>query len=175
MGGRGARAAVRALVAAGLLVAAAGCGDPGEDRESAPEPTREESVRPSVSERGPQPADPDAARAEVRKNWQRFFDPDVSNDEKAKVLENGEQLKLLLEAFNDDQRGRQVRAQVQRVGFTSATGADVDYALTLKGATALPGAKGTSVEQRGVWKVSVKSLCALVNMSGNDVPKAPGC
>ncbi|MGW8380348.1 hypothetical protein [Streptomyces sp. ODS28] len=167
------------LVAAALLVPVAGCGDPGEDREKAPQPTRteQETPRPTRTASPPagEPADPKAAEAEVRRNWQRFFDPDVSNDEKAKVLENGEQLKLLLEAFNGDQRGRQVRAKVQHVSFTSAEDADVDYALTLKGATALPGAKGTSVEQGGVWKVSVKSLCALVRMSGTNVPKAPGC
>ena len=50
------------------------------------------------------------------------------------------------------------------------------YTLTLKGATALPDASGTAVEQDGTWKVSVNTLCALVQLSGNATASArPGC
>ncbi|MBR7671459.1 hypothetical protein KDA82_00090, partial [Streptomyces daliensis] len=120
-------------------------------------------------------ADPAAAEKEVTRNWERFFDPAVSQDEKTKVLEDGERLRPLLKAFNGDERGEQVRADVSKVDFTSAREADVAYALTLKGATALPDAQGTAVEQDGDWKVSVKTLCALVAMSGTDVPESSGC
>ena len=80
----------------------------------------------------------------------------------------------VLQAFSGDERGGQVQAKVTKVEFTSATGADVTYTLTLKGATALPDASGSAVEQDGTWKVSAKTLCALVQLSGNASP-IPGC
>ena len=50
------------------------------------------------------------------------------------------------------------------------------YTLLLNGATALPDASGTAVEQDGTWKVSVNTLCALVQLSGNATASAlPGC
>lgn len=80
----------------------------------------------------------------------------------------------VLQAFSGDERGGQVQAEVTKVEFTSATEADVTYTLTLKGATVMPNAKGTAVEQDDVWKVSVKTLCGLVGLSGNASP-LPGC
>ncbi|MFH8408410.1 hypothetical protein ACH4FX_26950 [Streptomyces sp. NPDC018019] len=172
---------VPALVAAVLLVAAGatGCGDADDGGQPAPSgaasaPDRggtDTSAPPTASGSGP--ADPAAAEREIKENWRKFFDPKLSNAEKARYLQNGEQLQLLLEAFNGDQRGKQVAAQVSAVRFTSATEADVTYSLTLKGATALPDGKGVSVYQGKVWKVSLKTLCALVGMSGN--ASAPGC
>ncbi|NGO68173.1 hypothetical protein [Streptomyces boncukensis] len=184
MGRGGSAAALAALLVLGA--GAAGCGDDSEDRATEPKPppaTSDESPGDGGDDGsgdggdGGDAAPQDRARAEkeVRRNWERFFDPKVPNDDKAKYLENGEQLKLLLEAFNEDERGRQVQAEVTKVTFTSDTAADVDYALLLKSATALPNAKGAAVEQGDTWKVSVRTLCALVKMSGTEVPKAPGC
>jgi hypothetical protein len=69
-----------------------------------------------------------------------------------------------------------VKANVEKIEFTSPTEADVTYTLTLNGATALPNASGTAVEQNGTWKVSVKTLCALVQLSGNGSSSpVPGC
>ncbi|KOT60775.1 MULTISPECIES: hypothetical protein [Streptomyces] len=172
---------VPALVAAVLLVAAgtAGCGDADDGGQPAPSGASGSgnagtgTTTAGTPSSGSAPADPAAAEREIKENWQKFFDPNLSNAEKAKYLQNGEQLRLLLEAFNGDQRGRQVGAQVSAVRFTSATEADVTYSLTLKKATALPNAKGVSVYQDKVWKVSLKTLCALVGMSGN--ASAPGC
>ena len=122
------------------------------------------------------PADPAAAKQEISKNWQKFFDPKTSLAEKQKVLENGEQMAPVLKAFSGDKRGGQVQAKVQTIEFTKANEATVTYALTLNGATALPKASGTSVEQDGTWKVSVNTLCALVQLSGDaSGSPAPGC
>ncbi|MFI2239732.1 hypothetical protein [Streptomyces chrestomyceticus] len=181
-GGRARRAP--ALVAAAVLLVtagAAGCSDAEDGGQRAPsgassapeQPSTATATAGSPSSSGDAPADPAAAEREIKENWQKFFDPKLSNTEKAKYLQNGEELQLLLEAFNGDQRGRQVAAQVSAVRFTSATTADVTYSLTLKGATALPNAKGASVYQDKVWKVALKTLCALVGMSGN--ADAPGC
>src|SRR5438034_228572 len=99
------------------------------------------------------PADPAAATKEIKENWAKFFDPKTSAKEKLAVLENGDKMALVLKAFGGDQRGGQVQAKVTKVEFTSPTKASVTYDLTLKGATALPNASGTAVEQNGTWKV----------------------
>jgi len=178
--GRGPRAAGRgtAALAALVLVIApvlAACSDKsGGGSESAP-PTPS-VAKTTTSAPATAPADPAAAKQEVTKNWQKFFDPKTSLAEKQKVLENGEKMTPVLKAFSGDKRGGQVQAQVQKIEFTSPTQATVTYALTLNGATALPNASGTSVEQGGTWKVSVNTLCALVQLSGDaSGSPAPGC
>ncbi|MBZ3902710.1 MULTISPECIES: hypothetical protein [Streptomyces] len=183
--GRGPRAAGRgtALAAALALLLApalAACSDdsggggdtapptPSVERTDTPrEPTEEDT-----SASGP--ADTAAAEKEIQKNWKTFFDPATSTEEKQAVLENGDEMGPVLAAFSGDERGGQVEAEVRKVTFTSATGADVTYTLLLEGATALPDAAGTAVEQDGTWKVSVKTLCGLVALSGNATP-GPGC
>ncbi|QOV39331.1 hypothetical protein IM697_13635 [Streptomyces ferrugineus] len=163
-----------ALAAALLLILApalAACSDDegGGGNETPPTPTVERTS-PAASA----PADAAAAETEIKQNWQKFFDPKTSLEDKRTVLENGEQMAPVLQAFSGDERGGQVQAKVSKVEFTSPTEADVTYDLTLKGATALPNAAGTAVEQDGTWKVSAKTLCALVQMSGNGSP-IPGC
>ncbi|MEV0263217.1 hypothetical protein AB0I49_18035 [Streptomyces sp. NPDC050617] len=178
---RGSGAWRAVLASAVVLVAAVGCGDDsgGADEPVKPPASASASSPPAAESGGPSPSgarppDEAAARREVKENWEKFFDPATSNDEKAGLLENGRQLKPLLRAFGGDERGSQVEARVSRVAFSSAAEAEVRYALLLGGQTALPGASGTSVYQDQVWKVSVKTLCALVKLSG-DAPKAPGC
>ena len=55
----------------------------------------------------------------------------------------------------------------------NTTGAHGATAPSDNGATALPNASGTAVEQDGTWKVSVNTLCALVALSG-DASQSPG-
>ncbi|MEU6844927.1 hypothetical protein ABZ930_23960 [Streptomyces sp. NPDC046716] len=166
--GRG--AALVAVLALGPALAACGGSGGGSPTPTTHRPT------PTVTTTatGTAPADPAAAEKQIKANWQKFFDPDVPVDQKAELLENGSAMQKVLEGFGGDGRGGQVRAEVTKVDFTSPTSADVTYSLSYKGATLLPGAKGTSVEQGGVWKVSVRTLCALVRMSGNESPGA-GC
>jgi hypothetical protein len=181
------RSAVTAAAAV-LLIAptAVACGDDsgGGGDSDPPKPSAEKSTRdvpsddPSGSEEpsddATAPADPAAAEKQVKKNWEKFFDPSVSLKEKEAVLENGAKMRGVLKSFSGDERGEQVSADVGKVEFTSATEADVTYALMLKGATALPTASGTAVNEDDTWKVSVKTLCALVKLSGNESP-GPGC
>ncbi|WP_246201424.1 hypothetical protein [Streptomyces alboniger] len=175
---RGAALAAAAFVL--LAAAAVSCGDDsgGGDSGTPPEPSVEKSATEKSSEPADDsataPADPAAAEKEVRKNWERFFDPEVPLKDKEAVLENGPKMRAVLEGFSGDERGKQVAAKVGEVEFTAADEADVTYALTLKGATALPDASGTAVNQDDTWKVSVKTLCALVKLSGNASP-GPGC
>lgn len=114
------------------------------------------------------------AEQQIRQNWEKFFASATTIDEKAKLLENGGQLGMLLQAFSGDPRVGQVRAKVSQVHLTSATAAEVTYTLSLEGNDVLPNTLGTSVLQDQVWKVSVKSLCALIALDSGGTP-APGC
>lgn len=167
--GRGA-AAVAVLVLAATLTACSDESGGGSSAPPTPSVQQPTSARPSPTA----PSDPAAAEQEIKQNWEKFFDPAVAQKDKQAVLENGDRMTKVLQSFNGDRRGQEVQAKVEKVEFTSPTDANVTYSLTLKGATALPGASGTAVEQDGTWKVSVKTLCALVQLSGNESP-GPGC
>ncbi|MGW0735781.1 hypothetical protein [Streptomyces sp. NPDC002851] len=177
--GGGIRVRAAAWAAAAVLVlgtAATACGDDDDGGAPPPKPPAE-STPTAPAEPTPTPsapADPAAAEQEIRENWVKFFDPKVSLQDKEAVLENGAKMRPVLQAFSGDQRGRQVAAEVSKVKFTSATQAEVTYSLALQGQTVMPSATGTAVEQDGTWKVSVKTLCALVQLSGNASP-VPGC
>lgn len=174
MRGPGRRTA--AWLAAAVLVAGpalTACGDDsGGDDVAPPSPTVEEPTRAEESPTAPE--DTAAAEREIKENWVKFFDPATPLKEKQAYLENGDRMAPVLQAFSGDERGGQVQAEVNKVEFTSATEANVTYTLTLKGATVMPDATGTAVEQDDVWKVSVKTLCGLVGLSGNASP-LPGC
>ncbi|MGW2048197.1 hypothetical protein ACWCPF_23890 [Streptomyces sp. NPDC001858] len=176
--GGGPRTAGRATALAAALVlllgpALAACSDDdaggGTGTPSAPATTSAPAATNA-------PADPAAAEREIRQNWEKFFDPATSSEDRQDVLEHGELMGPVLDVFSGDQRGDQVAAKVEKVEFTTPTEATVTYTLTLDGATALPDASGTAVEDDGTWKVSVNSLCALVKLSGNAAASAlPGC
>ncbi|MGW6395080.1 hypothetical protein ACWFR1_32290 [Streptomyces sp. NPDC055103] len=121
---------------------------------------------------GDQPADPGTAKAEITKNWTAFFDPKTPTAEKVKLLENGEEMRPVLGAFAGDKNAATSSAKVKGIEFTSPNDADVTYDLLIGGSPALPDSLGTSVLQDGTWKVSVKTLCGLVQLSGTTVP---GC
>lgn len=179
--GRGTALALACALFSGSLLVA--CGDDsggGDSRPPTPASASPTSGEPSSAEPSsarPSGNDPEqraAAEKEIRTNWKKFFDPGTPMKEKETVLEDGARMRPVLKSFSGDKRGGQVEATVTRIAFTSDTEADVTYGLALKGATVLPDAKGTSVEQGGTWKVSVKTLCALVQLSGNASP-GPGC
>lgn len=161
----GRRAAPLAAAAVLLLAPAlAGCSDDGGSSSQSSTTTAPASAN--------GPADPAAAKAEVTKNWTAFFDPKTPTAERIKLLENGPQMAPVLAAFAADKTAAMTSAEVKAVAFTSPTGADVTYDLLVGGNPALPDSKGTSVLQDDTWKVSVRTLCGLVQLSGAQVP---GC
>ncbi|MDQ0953595.1 hypothetical protein QFZ24_007518 [Streptomyces phaeochromogenes] len=170
--GTGRGLAVAVLVLASVLTA---CGDDsGGDDTTPPSPSVEQPTTTEPSPSASAPDDPAAAEKEIKENWKKFFDPDVPLKDKQALLENGDNMAQVLESFSGDERGGQVEATVDQVEFTAPTAANVTYTLTLKGATVMPNAAGTAVEQDDTWKVSVKTLCGLVGLSGNASP-GPGC
>ncbi|GAA2512397.1 hypothetical protein [Streptomyces gobitricini] len=159
--------AVAAVLA--LVPVAAGCGD-GDGGE----PQRSPAATATVTQGEDRPADPAAARDEIQKNWTTFFDPGTPTDRKVAVLENGDRMRPVLQAFSASPQAAQTSVQVKDVTFTSATRADVTYDLLVAGNPALPDSKGTAVHQQDTWKVSQKTLCALVRLSP-DASAVPGC
>ncbi|CAM5561769.1 hypothetical protein [Streptomyces narbonensis] len=170
LGGRPRLAALAAAALLALAPAVAGCSDDTTSGDEVSETSPYEmTAEPSEED---EPADPAAAEAEITKNWTAFFDPKVPAGEKMELLENGETMRPVLAAFAGDRNAAMTSAKVTDVEFTSAAGADVTYDLLVGGAPALPDSQGTTILQDGTWKVSVKTLCGLVELSGVTVP---GC
>ncbi|WP_254705562.1 hypothetical protein [Streptomyces vilmorinianum] len=167
IGGRSRLAALAAATALFLGPALVGCGD-----DNGGTPSETTPVVPPAPTTAAEPADPAAAKAEITKNWTAFFDPKTPTADKVKLLENGEQMQPVLAALGSNPNAATTSVKVTGIAFTSATGADVTYDLLVSGAPALPDSKGTSVLQDDTWKVSVKTLCGLVQLSGATVP---GC
>ncbi|MGW5425329.1 hypothetical protein [Streptomyces sp. NPDC003943] len=163
------RAAVFGAAAVLVLTpVVAGCSD---DSGSNPAPSK---ATPTTSPAPTnQPLDTVAAKAQITKNWTAFFDPKTPPAERIKLLENGEKMAPVLGAFAGNKNAAATSVKVTQISFTSPTGANVTYDLLVSGNPALPNAKGTSVLQDNTWKVSVKTLCGLVQLSGTT--QAPGC
>ncbi|MEU3608167.1 hypothetical protein AB0E83_22375 [Streptomyces sp. NPDC035033] len=162
----GRRTAALAAAAALLLTPAlAACSDDepatGDQVTSVPPPGM--TARPPAAEA---PEDPAAARAEITRNWQAFFDAGTPAAERVKLLENGEKMRAVLTAFANNPQAAASTAEVTGIEFTSASGADVTYDLKVGGNPVLPDSRGTSVLQDDTWKVSAKTLCGLVKLSG---------
>ncbi|MER5934590.1 hypothetical protein [Streptomyces sp. NPDC002054] len=168
--GRPARTA--AWAAAGLLLllvpAAAGCSSDGGGGGDGGGRTAASS--PAATAAGP--ADPARARAEIEKNWETFFAAETPAAKRAEVLENGDAMAPLLSGLSADSLPAKPSARVTEVAFTSPTEARVTYDLLVGSTPVLPGIKGTAILQDGVWKVSTRTVCELVALSGNS---APGC
>ncbi|MFF9844364.1 hypothetical protein [Streptomyces sp. NPDC013740] len=156
-------AAIGAAAVLVLAPALAGCSDDGGSTSGQVGPS---STAPAKTD---QPQDPVRAKAEITENWTAFFDPKTPTTERIRLLENGEKMAPVLRAFAADKIAAHASAAVKAVAFTSPTGAEVTYDLLVGGNPALPDAKGTSVLQNDVWKVSVQTLCGLVQLSGAQV------
>ncbi|MFF0475833.1 hypothetical protein [Streptomyces sp. NPDC004284] len=156
-GGRSRLAVLGAVAVLALAPALVSCSNDNGGKSGA-------TVSPSPS--ATVPTDPVAAKAQITKNWTAFFDPKTPVAEKVKLLENGEQMQPVLGAFAGDKNAAMTSAKVTGIEFTSATGANVTYDLLVGGTPALTGSQGTSVFQNDTWKVSVKTLCGLVELSG---------
>ncbi|MFB7408924.1 hypothetical protein ACFCZ2_17225 [Streptomyces sp. NPDC056202] len=171
LGRRPRLAAVAAAAVLALTPVLAGCSDDGagggEGRADGTE-TATATTAPAADE----PDDPVAAKAEITRNWTAFFDPATPAAERVGLLEDGERMQEVLGAFGGDKNAAMTSAKVTGVEFTSATEANVTYDLLVGGNPALTGSQGTSVLQNDTWKVTVKTLCGLVQLSGVTVP---GC
>ncbi|MFJ9077191.1 hypothetical protein ACIRO3_18415 [Streptomyces sp. NPDC102278] len=171
MSGHGHPRAVAWAAAATLLLVPATACSAGASADGAAGASS--ALATATATRAEGPADPSAAKALIEKNWAAFFDPSVSVDRKVELLQNGGPLKPLLAAVAGDSRAAAVSSEVTEVAFTSPTGAEVTYDLLVSGFPVLSDTKGGAVLEDGVWKVSLTSLCALVELGGDLA--VPGC
>ncbi|SED69579.1 hypothetical protein [Streptomyces sp. TLI_105] len=159
-------AVLGAVAVLALAPALTSCSDDGGSKSGNTASSTPPPAKTALPPAGDQPTDPAAARAEVTKNWTAFFDPKTPLAQKVKLLEDGERMRPVLAAFAGDKNAAMTSAKVTDVEFTSAAGANVTYDLLVGGNPALPGSRGTSILQNDTWKVSVKTLCGLVELSG---------
>ncbi|MBP8535535.1 hypothetical protein [Streptomyces sp. MK37H] len=181
------RPAPLCAAAAALLTLTAACaddGDPSSRPTTSPSSSRPPSTSPvrtpstattpSPTPTASAPDDPADAKKQIRASWSRFFSPRSSVEERAKVAENGDLYKLMLEALADDPKARTLRVRIDSVRFTSDQRATVRYTLFSDGRRVGPTAPGASVRQDGAWKVSFATVCSLTKY-GKDVPRAAEC
>jgi ABC-type glycerol-3-phosphate transport system substrate-binding protein len=114
-----------------------------------------------------------AAQAQIKQNWEAFFSKATPLAKKLDYVEHGDALKDAVQRFGTDPRTKQASAKVTDVFASSPTSATVKYQVLLNGKVALPSASGTAIFEDGVWKVSVSTLCGLLDLMGG--PKIPGC
>ncbi|NGN67336.1 hypothetical protein G5C51_25960 [Streptomyces sp. A7024] len=176
---RGGLLARTAALTAVVVLAGAGMAGCGDDSGGTGEPKKTPKPQPSSSASsapagggGGAPADKAVAEKEIKENWQKLFDPKTPIKEKPDYLEDGDEMQPLMDQMSNAKELKQVAAKVTKVTFTSPEKAEVKYALTLNGETAVPNTTGTAVLQDGTWKVSKNSICALISLSGSP---APGC
>jgi hypothetical protein len=130
------------------------------------------STAPTVSGSGP--ADTAGAAGRIATDYTQFFDPSTTVSAKMGLLQNAQKLAPAMQAFAGDPQAAQTTVAVTGVDFTSATSADITYNVCLSGAVALPGSKGKSVLEGGVWKVGDTTLCGLLQLKAGSSP-IPGC
>jgi hypothetical protein len=105
-----------------------------------------------------------AATAAITANWEAFFDGKTSAAKKVSLLENGSKFAAAVDALAGSSLATSAGSKVTAVVVNSTTSATVSYAITLGGATALPGQTGTAVYQDGIWKVGDVSFCQLLKL-----------
>lgn len=117
---------------------------------------------------------PAAAEAAIKQTWVTFFNGKTPAATKVGLVENGSQFASVLKAQASNPQGATAGATVQKVTLTSATGAAVDYTITISGTPMLAGQKGTAILQDGTWKVSIASFCGLMQLEAAGT-KVAGC
>jgi hypothetical protein len=113
-----------------------------------------------------------AATAAITANWEAFFDGKTSAAKKVSLLENGSKFAVAIDALAGSSLATSAGSKVTAVVVNSATSATVSYAITLAGATALPGQSGTAVYQDGIWKVGDVSFCQLLKLENGGTAAA---
>ena len=122
------------------------------------------------------PADPTAAMAQIKANWTKFFNYKTPRSQQIALLENGSQLGPAIAFAANLQKKQHLKelVKVNSVTFTSATQANVGYALYNLKTVLLPTAQGAAVLDGTTWKVSETTFCTLVSL-GNGSKPVPSC
>lgn len=140
------RASVRTFVLVAALAAAlAGCTNaPATGTTTPPTPT---------------PTDP---VAQITANWEAFFNPKTPNDQRVKLIQQGDAFAATIQAQAANPLAQSATVKVNSVTLTSPTQAVVSYSILVGGQPALPNQNGLAVLDNGTWKVSATSFCNLL-------------
>jgi hypothetical protein len=164
-----------------LTLTACGGSSPSISGASSTPPASSPSTSASATGAPPasSPASPGGAAtlqgeaADVAKAWETFFDGTTSADQKASLLQNGDQFQQLIQAQSGSALAQSVKAQVSDVKVNGAAAA-VTYSVSIGGQQMLSGQQGQAVKVDGQWKVSDASFCQLLALeSGGDTSKLP--
>src|SRR5829696_7328686 len=155
---RSGRRLVLATVVVALLVAGCG-GDDDGGGDDAGTTTTEESTTTTIDEQ--------AAIEEITANVEAVFNPQLSIDERVSYLEDGQELKALVEQQYQilGPQATQASAQVEEVTVNDDGTADVTFQILLAGTPVVP-TTGTAVLQDGKWLVSKATVCDLISLAG---------
>jgi hypothetical protein len=152
----------RRLVLATVVVAliAAGCGgddDDGGDDDATP--TTEQSTTTSIDEQ--------AAIEEITTNVETLFNPALPISERVAYLEDGEELRPVVEQTYQilGEQASQASAQVDNVTLNDDGTANVEFQVLLAGTPVVP-TTGTAVLVDGKWLVSKATVCDLISLAG---------
>ena len=107
----------------------------------------------------PTPTDP---VSQITANWEAFFNAKTPNDQRVKLIQNGDQFAATIQAQASNPLAAGATAKVERVTLTSPTQAVVSYSILVNGQAALPNQNGLAVLDNGTWKVSATSFCNLL-------------
>jgi hypothetical protein len=153
----------RRLVLATVVVAliAAGCGGDDDDGgdDAATSTTQEESTTTTIDEQ--------AAIEEITTNFESVFNPQLSIDERVAYLEDGQELKALVEEQYQilGPQATQASAQVDEVTVNDDGTANVSFQILLAGTPVVP-TTGTAVLVDDKWLVSKATVCDLIALAG---------
>src|SRR5262245_5541528 len=139
------RASVRTFVLVAALAATlAGCSNAPATGTTTPTPT---------------PTDP---VAQITANWEAFFNPKTPNDQRVKLIQDGDAFAATIQAQASNPLAASAAVKVDKVTLTSSTQAVVAYSILVGGQPALPNQNGLAVLDNGTWKVSAASFCNLL-------------
>jgi hypothetical protein len=157
------------VAALALVTVLTACGG-GSSAPSGSTPASHESTTPAANATAP--TDVAAATADVKTNWTTFFDYRTPRAKQISLLENGDQLgpAVRFAARLQHKQGLKQLVKVKSVAFTSATQANVQYALYNGTTVLLPAANGVAVDVDGTWKVSASTFCTLVSLGNGSKP-----
>lgn len=112
----------------------------------------------------------DQAATQITQDWSRFFDSRTPADQKAALLQNGDQFAPYIQQMAQSPLAQGVTAQVSKVQVQGQTAA-VTYSVLAGGQPVLKDQTGQAVLQNGTWKVGTGSFCSLLALQGSVPPQ----
>lgn len=140
------------VVAAALAVVLSGCGG-GTSQ-----------VAGTATTPYPSPQADDVAA--IRQHWSEFFDAGTALDERVRLLQGGDRLRMVLRHLSQQPAWRGLSAHVESVLLSDADHAVVAFSLARDGRTVLAHQHGQAVLVDGTWQVATPAFCVVLALQG---------